>query len=281
VLMFGLLYVIGFVGNAVVLWIVNKKKNEGKAIYLFIGALAFSDILMVVLSSVTSLMVTVLGKWPFSDTICQFQGFLVVFLATVSLLLMAGTAVNRYFQVVRTNFYRLIFTPMHTRLLVGGIWVLASIAPIQYVAIGERYIFHPGKCFCFQENSFKPSTLFVSVIVFIPMCFIIASYYKVFKTIQSHKHRVANMQNNADSIAGPNIQDVKVTRTLFVTVVGFLCCWTPILIMDLIEFARGILFLPRELYILYSWLGLLSTVINPLIYGVMNPMFREEYKKIL
>ncbi|EDO38276.1 predicted protein, partial [Nematostella vectensis] len=223
-----------------------------------------------------------LGYWPFPDLVCQFYGFCIVDCAIASLLLVAATAVNRYFKVVRTNYYRNLFTPRRTKLLICGCWLLAALVPTLFLVRGERYHFHPAKILCVQQNrqegvlTWYVLTWYVYIIV--AMCTIVTSYYKIFRTIRRHQTRVNCMQQNT---TGPNIQDIKVTRTLFLTVVAFLVCWIPILIIDNIDDSLGLFSLPREVYLFYSWIGAFSSVINPFIYGAMNPAFREEYKKIL
>ncbi|XP_032220460.1 melatonin receptor type 1A [Nematostella vectensis] len=279
-LTFDVLHVIGLVGNSLVLWIVNKKRHQRKTINLFVGALAVSDLLLIVNLACFSSPSVVLGKWPFSGFFCQFHGLCIALLASASLLLMAVTAVNRYLQVVHANYYRRLFTRKRTKLFIYGTWALASISPIQYLASGELYFFNPGKLFCFQGPDLNPNTLFVYISGGTSMFVVLLCYQKIFQTIRNHQGRVTAMQQNTNPINGPNIQDIKITRTLFLTVVGFVCCWTPILIIDFIDLARGTFSFPRELYLFYSWLGALSSVINPFIYGVMNPMFREEFKRI-
>jgi len=37
----------------------------------------------------------------------------------------------------------------------------------------------------------------------------------------------------------------------------------------------------REVYTFYSFLAVVSSATNPIIYGLMNPQFKKEYLKIL
>ncbi|EDO38512.1 predicted protein, partial [Nematostella vectensis] len=275
-----ILSLVGLIGNILVLWIVKKKRNEGKVIYLFIGALAVTDVLLLAISPIFEFPALVLGKWPFSDLACQFHAFYILSLANASILLMAATAINRYFQVVRPNYYRILFTPSRTRFFICGTYLFACFAPVPYLASGEQYTFNPGKGFCFQKPNLKPASLSIYFSCSCSMLVLTACYFKIFKSIHNHQARVTAMQQNSNFISGPSVQDIKVTRTLFLTVLGFVCCWTPVIVMDIIDMTRGLFSLPRELYFLYFFLATLSSVINPFIYGVMNPMFREEYKKI-
>ncbi|EDO31232.1 predicted protein [Nematostella vectensis] len=276
-----ILCLVGLIGNILVLRIVKNKRSEGKMIYLFIGALAVTDLSLLATHPFLAFPVAVVGKWPFSDFFCQFKGFFFSCLVSASLLLMTLTAINRYFQVVRTSYYRWLFTPSRTKILICAALVLACIVPVPYLASGEKYVFVPGKNYCFQKPNLKVASLCVYLNCSCSMLVLTVCYIKIFKAIRNHQARVTAIQQNTNSISGPSVQDIKVTRTLFLTVMGFICCWTPIIVIDIIDMTRGLFSLPRELYFLYSVLGALSSVINPFIYGVMNPMFREEYKKIL
>ncbi|XP_032228201.2 melatonin receptor type 1C-like [Nematostella vectensis] len=287
--------VVGTLGNSLVIWIVFKNKNSAKLANLFIGALAVSDFLILVLTGWTFLSTLVLGTWPFSDFVCQYQGFTGFGLACASLFLITQTSINRYFKVVCTKHYRSIYTPKRTKAIIIGTTLLSFLGPSQYLANGGRYIFHSGKYYCFQKFELTASTSWYLYGIFVPTAVITFCYYKIFRTIRLHQSRIKAMRQNAGSIIGPNVEDIKATRTLFLTVVGFLCCWTPVIVIDIVDFARipsshsrssptdvqQFSTLPRELYVLYTLLATLSSSINPFIYGAMNNQFRQEYRKVL
>ncbi|EDO33004.1 predicted protein, partial [Nematostella vectensis] len=277
-----LLIFIGIIGNSMVLNIVFKKRNTRKVLLLCIGALALVDVLMLTLGCWQIVVTLAFGTWQLGDFICQLEGFCVFGFCCLSILLLTITAINRSFQVVDTKFYGSIFTVKRTQLFILLAYVLGILNPIQYLAFGERYTFHPGKCFCFQENKVSPSAMFYLVgYIALPIPVITVCYFRIFRTIRRHKIRVTFLRQSNNSVAGPNVEDIKATRTLFLTLMGFLCCWTPVLIIDIIDLIRGFSLQHREIYVAYTFLGTLSSCINPFIYGVMNSMFRGEYKKIL
>ena len=74
---------------------------------------------------------------------------------------------------------------------------------------------------------------------------------------------------------------MNVTYVLLVVVIGFLTCWTPVLVIDLIDFINADWKLKREVYVTYICFAFASTSLNPIIYGIMNRSFRAEYFKIL
>lgn len=71
------------------------------------------------------------------------------------------------------------------------------------------------------------------------------------------------------------------TRTLFVTVLGYMICWTPVLIDDVFERDVGNFSLSRGIYVMCTTFGITSSSLNPNIYGALNQIFRREYKKVL
>ena len=72
------------------------------------------------------------------------------------------------------------------------------------------------------------------------------------------------------------MEDVKVSKTLFATVLGFVCLWMPALninVMSLVEPS-----LPNELLFFSTFLVYSSSCANPFIYGFMNRAFKNEFK---
>jgi len=276
------LLVAALIGNSLVLWMVCKNKNLRTIPNHFIISLALADIAMAVICQPPCLTVLVAGKRTYGNFVCQLQGYVVAMLACVSLLTLTLVAVNRYFLIVRPKNYQKWFTAKNTRLMILAIWLLSLLEPLPYLCSDHRYVYHAGKFFCFQVVEVDFFTLLGYVFVVIPMIVLTFCYYKVFRALRVHNERMKSMKRRGDQPTKSKItvEDINVTKTLFLTVCGFVICWTPISIVDFIGFAQGSWNLPREVYVMYTFLGQLSTVINPVIYGVMNKTFREEYKKL-
>ena len=64
----------------------------------------------------------VTSQWPFSDTTCQFQGYIVIALAVASVHTLALMAVNRYFRIVKPSTYRSYFTKKKTMIMILLSW---------------------------------------------------------------------------------------------------------------------------------------------------------------
>ena len=211
-------------------------------------------------------------------------------MCAVSLQTLAVTAVNRYFRVVRSRAsYQRIFSMKKTKITIAILWVMALFAPLPYVVAGHEFFFHTGKVFCAHnaESLYEGyGAYLVLVYVAIPLIIILTCYTRVFIAVRKHnlnfRPRIRSScksgKNSSNSCL--SVAEVNVTYILLVVVIGFLTCWTPVLVIDMIDFINGDWKLKRQVYVSYTCLGFASTSLNPIIYGVMNRTFRSEYLKI-
>ena len=159
---------------------------------------------------------------------------------------------------------------------------MALITPLTYTAAGKDYIFQPGKFLCYFEPKFSLFIVPFHIFIGISMVVLIACYICVFKALKVHERTVANnLRNGNTRQVTLSLEDIKITRVLFATVVGFIICWTPVLVLDIVDNFLGTGWeLPRETYYMYTIFGLTSSAINPIVYGVLNPSYRRAYMRL-
>ncbi|XP_074629902.1 melatonin receptor type 1A-like [Acropora palmata] len=240
-----------------------------------------SDIFLPLLSGPQSITVALVGSWPFSENVCQAQAYFIIILTCASMQILTLTAINRFYRIVRTKNYNRIFTKRNTIIMILLSTFMASVEPLPYLLSGRRYIFHPGKMICIQTVEISIPHLLVYAYIGPPAFTLAVCYFLVFRKIRAHRQ---NVQSNLSSSSANNsltFRDIKTTKILFISVLGFLACWIPISIIDFVDVFRGEVTFPRQVYFLYLILGNLSAVINPFIYGFLNNNFRAEYKKII
>ena len=286
-----------FSGNLLLGISVIKNPNLRRTVpNMYIITLAVSDFLMSLLGIPFSVASLVTGKWPFNNFVCQLQGFWILLMCAVSLQTLAVTAVNRYFRVVRSRAsYQRIFSMKKTKITIAILWVMALFAPLPYVVAGHQFFFHTGKVFCAHnaESLYEGyGAYLVLVYVAIPLIIIITCYTRVFIAVRKHnlnfrfrirQRSTNNARNNTsmDNSGILSVEEVNVTYILLVVVISFLTCWTPVLIIDMIDFINGDWKLKRQVYVSYTCFGFASTALNPIIYGIMNRSIRAEYLRIL
>ena len=275
---------LAIIGNSCVLLALFRNPQLRTIPNLFIASLAISDILLPLTSSPHSVAVTLLGRWSFNQDVCQSQGYFVIVLACSSLQILTLTAVNRFYRIVRPAQYRSVFTKPKTLIMIALCVGLACLEPLPYLLSGRRYVFHPGKMFCFQTREISVPNFIVYLYVGVPTLTLSICYFLVFKKMRIHQRTVLNNLAQGSQSSLVNIithKDIKVTKILFITVIAFLVCWTPIVIVDFVDTFRGEDTFPRQVYFLYLLLGNMSGIINPFVYGVLNGNLRKEFKKML
>ena len=279
---------LSFTGNLLLGIAVIRNPNLRRAVpNMYIITLSVSDFLMSLLGIPFSVASLVVGEWPFNNFVCQLQGFWILLMCAVSLQTLAVTAVNRYFRVVRSRtLYQKFFNMKTTKVTIVILWIMAFFAPLPYVAAGHEFFFHTGKVFCAHDAeslSHGYGAYLVLVYVAIPLIIIITCYTRVFIAVRKHNLKFQLRRNQHDGLTDSrlSVDEVNVTYVLLVVVIGFLICWTPVMVIDMIDFINADWKLKRQVYVSYTCFGFASTSLNPVIYGIMNRSFRAEYLRIL
>ena len=277
-----------FLGNTMLCLAFYKTRTLRTPQNYYLVSLALTDILNAVNCSLT-LAVLITGRWPFGDFTCQIQGTVMSICASVSLLTLGIIAINRYTKICRSSsLYQKIFSKRNVLKTIAMTWISAALLVFgAFFSPRPVYTFHHGKCWCFYQLDRKENS---GLYIYITFCYsitvsltfpsIIFSYLKVLRKIRAHFVQIGNSSLHDDnSIAFA--EEVKVTAMLFTTILAFFLCWVPSIIIDFYEAITGYQTLPREVYMLNIFTYLLSSAINPLIYGLMNREFKVAYKKVL
>ncbi|KAK3715034.1 hypothetical protein QZH41_002678 [Actinostola sp. cb2023] len=271
---FAILEFLAIAGNSLTLYVIWKAPRLRTRSNYFVACLAVSDLGLGVLTEHLLLSSLIMARWPFGDAACQYQGVVAITMATASLQTLAWTALNRYFRIVQTKCYYRVFTRKNMIIIFVFIWVSSAFSPLPYLMAGKKFIFHPGKFFCYLTLGSQWYQGFLGIYIGIPAIVIVFCYYKISRTIKVHEATIRRGRYlSAD--------EIKVTRTLFIIVVVFMVCWTPISIMDAIDIVRGTWSLPRPAYAFYTFIASVNYAVNPFIYGFSNPNFRREYSRVL
>ena len=276
-LIYSLICSTSFVGNLLVLYIVYKSVRLKNVPGMLIASLALSDVAIISFTTSPSLLSLIHGRWTSGFATCQFQGYVVITTTAASLQTMALMSLDRYYRVVRPMKHRTLFSMPRARLMAAAVWFLAMMYPVPYLVSGRKYIFHPGKFFCFHEAKMSFVSDFVYICLFISISVILFCYFNIFRQLRANANRIQSWRAHDNSISS---DDAKLTKTLFATVLAYVFCWTPVLIIDFVEMGVGKWSLPRVVYVMYTDMGLTSSSVNPIIYGALNRTFRQEYKKI-
>ena len=278
-------------GNILLCAVLFKNFRRTSITSILILSLSLADILMGVLCMPLSCAVLIHGRWLYGDLACELQCFSIYFLAFASLQTIVLTSLNRFFRVVKPAKYKRIFTLRKTATMLVAVWSgTALILAMPWLFGKTRAVFNPAKAACVMFHSGKrkyyPAILrgFLLVIfAVIPTCVTLICYFKIFRAVGMHFTRVEpNLTRNSSRNCRVNSCEMRITVTLFAVVVMFVLSWLPVFLIEIVQaFIVDWWKIPRQVQLLWTFFGSLSSAANPLVYGFANSSYRREYRRLL
>lgn len=106
------------------------------------------------------------------------------------------------------------------------------------------------------------------------------SYCTIYKTLkESTQNLDAHGIEDGATSTGPPRTDIRILKTCFTVVCVFLLTYGPVSVVVVVETAGCSI--PREISRAVIYFMFTSCLINPIIYGVMNPQFKAAFKGVL
>ena len=127
---FILINITAILGNCFVLAAISRKPRLRKTANWYILTLAISDLFVAVTCMPLTMGASLKGEWVYSHVICQTQGYVIRIWVIFSLIIIAATAVHRYFGVVRQVRLREIFTKTLITLMVISCLILSTATAV-------------------------------------------------------------------------------------------------------------------------------------------------------
>lgn len=227
-----------------------------------------------------------LRRWPFGHNFCQFNGFLSHFWTVASIHMLALTAMNRYFCIIKPRFYSILFTREKTARSIILVWLCTLTGGLALTfATPLVFRWHPYYLFCQIESSETlpaPTSTILTVYTFLLISLTLFCYAAVYLAIKWHNSAII------PSLTGPrdhqanniNSHEIQASRILLIAVLVFFVCWIPATVVSTIERVA------RQ-DVLSFWQSFDTLVfactswINPIIYVIMSRAMRKEIIKIL
>jgi len=265
------------VGNVLVMVALYRNPRLRRPSNLYIGSLAVSDIILSSVAMPFTCISAITGRWIFGEAICWLQASLATMFGTTTLATMALIAANRLLKVVYPNTHRKLISVKTILFSIVVAWCFTGAIPLSFYITGVTNVFHPGHIVCLFDFSSASYALIASIAVFdafMPYQIIFICYFKVWRFVRNHRFQ---MSTSRDLV---NVEEVKLNRLLAVIVVSFTICFTPFLVVILIESFHQQFSLPRQVYFCSTVMIGIASCVNPVIYGVLNREFRREFHSI-
>ncbi|KAJ7408994.1 Galanin receptor type 1 [Willisornis vidua] len=279
--LFGLIFLLGMVGNTLVLVVLGRLRPGGRpsrsATNIFILNLSIADFSFLLFCVPFQATIYSLPEWIFGAFFCKWVHYLAMATMLVSIFTLVAMSVDRYIAVVHAKRSPCIRSKRNAALGVAVIWLLSLLIAIpvaQHQALVSGHQQAPNSSFCWEhwangstaKQMYKIAILLVGYLL--PLVLITCCYAKVF--------------GFPSLIFGMTKTDSKSTaQTVLLVVAVFLLSWLPHhIITTWAEFGHfplnNISFTFR---IISHCLAYGNSCINPIIYAFLSENFRKACRQ--
>ncbi|XP_048882674.1 galanin receptor type 1-like isoform X1 [Brienomyrus brachyistius] len=279
-LVFGLIFILGVVGNSMVITVLARSK-PGKprgTTNIFILNLSIADLSYLLFCIPFQSTVYMLDTWVLGAFICKFIHYFFTVSMLVSIFTLSAMSVDRYIAIVHSRKSSSIRVAKHALIGVALIWILsfAMAAPVAYNQnIVQR---NENNTYCWEvwPDQSQKKVYVVCTFIFgyvLPLLLISFCYTKVL----NHLHKkLKNMSKKSEA------SKKKTAQTVLVVVVVFCLSWLPHHVVHLwVEFGSFPLNQASFLFrVAAHCLAYSNSSVNPIIYGFLSENFRKAYKQV-
>nr|QWV42696.1 long wavelength sensitive opsin [Protaetia brevitarsis] len=286
IVIFGLL---GFCGNAMVIYIFSCTKSLRTPSNLFVVNLAFSDFLMMTALCPMMAINCYYETWVLGAFMCELHGMLGSLFGCTSIWTMTMIAMDRYNVIVKGlsgkplthkgALLRIVFV-----YLFSLIWTLAPMFGWnRYVPEGNMTAC--GTDYLNQEWLSRSYIIVYSVFVyFLPLFGIVYSYFFIVQAVAAHEKAMReqakkmNVASLRSSEAAQTSAECKLAKVALMTIALWFVAWTPYLVTNYIGMFSSELITP----LLSIWCSLCAkgnACCNPIVYGISHPKYKQVLHK--
>ncbi|XP_068227618.1 pyroglutamylated RF-amide peptide receptor-like isoform X3 [Palaemon carinicauda] len=272
---------------------------------VFLASLASADLLLILLCVPVKTAKVFAYSWTFGWFLCKSIHYLQNVSAICSVLTLTAMSMERYYAILFPFRSKYILTIHQAQRMTGLVWVLSLLLsiPILFAQVHSRVGVRVQTYWCHRDwdNVFLwrcYETYMLVIVLVIPTIIMGFAYsaigYKLSKVLIERSSLMGSGNSSmlethplnsirVSSRSRDDDRDVRQIATmLFIVVVLFLVCWSPLLITNVL-WSWGILPMydphsfNKHLFNAVHLLAYCNSCINPLVYGFLSKNFRESF----
>ena len=294
----------GFIGNAMVAFIISRQRRFRSGLKLFIRNLAFADIGVLTINFPIAVVKEQFpSHWPLGKAFCLcFYPLAEMFLG-VSVWSITAIAIERYRKITATSGVRGCSDSSNKSLKWGllVIWISSFLVVSLPLLIVMDYEEHSTGTMCLVEWSITMHWIYIiSLTIFwylLPLGIIIFTYVKISRQLQQSNHfhkssikrrsperKLENSMIHSSEEGKRMQQNAKAKKILTPIVVVFAISMLPLNVLRVLQLFWGDIVLHKYFFLIYH-VCVIGVVVNsasdPLIYSIVSKDFRKELKAFL
>ncbi|XP_049448245.1 pinopsin-like [Epinephelus fuscoguttatus] len=269
----GFILVLGFIGNFLVLLVFSRFPGLVTPVNLLLVNISASDMLVCIFGTPLSFAASVRGRWLTGSYGCRWYGFSNAFFGIVSLVSLSLLSFERYTVVLRST-QSDSSQYCRARLAVAASWLYSLVWTLPPLLGWSSYGPEgPGTTCSVQWHQRSAtarsyiSCLFIFCLL-LPLLLMIFCYGRILLAVRGVARQVTMInQSSAER------RESRVLLMVVSMVTGYLLCWMPYgVVAMLASFGRPGM-VPPVASLIPSLLAKTSTVLNPVIYVLLNNQF--------
>jgi allatostatin receptor len=285
-LIFGIIVLLGFLGNLLVIIVVWSNTQMQNTTNILIVSLAFADLSFIIFCVPFTAARYALATWPFGSVWCKISSYLMYVCAFASVYTLVLMSLDRYLAVVHPFTSIKIRNRRNANLLVFLTWIiiLGANLPVAFEFHVIEYAYYDrNRSTCLLvTNHTEPAARIYHGCFFgfgyvLPLTLICVLYGFMLKRLLYGV--VPGGSQRAESIRSKK----RVTKMIIIVVGIFALCWLPIQILFMIQYFGH--FEPSivnfGIQMTCNCLAYVNSCVNPILYAFLSENFRRSFRKLL
>lgn len=291
-IVYGCVFVIGIVGNSMVVAIIHCYMKRKTVANIFVLNLAVSDLTFLITLPMWATFTATGYHWPFGGFLCKASAGLATFNLYTSIFFLTALSIDRYLAIVHPVRSRRFRTVVYARVTCVVIWLFAFLLSVPTALIRDVHnIAQSNTTVCgLLHTKIKHTMRFKEILLaiglmksllgfLVPFVIIITCYCLIGRALLGAR----NIQRSSRS------REDEVLRMLAAAVVAFFLCWVPYQVFNLMQVLTELILgnnctileiidtaMPFTICIAYF-----NSCVNPIVYSFVGNNFRKNLLRLL
>lgn len=262
-----IIIILALLGNALVIRAFAAFRKLRNLTNYFVISLAVTDILVAVFSMPVWVAYLLTGpQWKFSSWLLKIWQSMDIFCGVASISHLFLISIERYICISSPLTYHAIITIQKTGVAISAAWLFALTMVVIKLVISRE------ATRAYQLVAF--SLCFVG-----PVLGTSFAYLMIFRVSRTQaKKMVIQIGERTKKFCLP--KEMKAAKTLGVVIGAFLLCWFPFFFLNIFIALCSTCTVGVEAVLVAKGLHFFNSVLNPIIYSLMNKQFKVAFKHL-
>ncbi|XP_036451454.1 trace amine-associated receptor 6-like [Colossoma macropomum] len=248
---------------------------------LLILSLAVADLLVGLFVMPVKIMQLIDSCWYLGKQACSISEMIIALSVLASLCNLVFIAVDRYIAVSDPLLYSSRITVCKMSIFLILVWSFCLLYLITYFYFNDHLLQSQMSVRCYGECVvlLKYSWLIIDLVFFfLAPCSVIVVLYSIIFNVARRQAKAVRAVTNSVSHKISSTSETKAAKTLGIVIFVYLACWIPYYVSSLsVESITTV----SMVWTVFSWILYINSFVNPLIYAIFYPWFRESAKYII